>query len=177
MDDVSSAPALVGFELLHDWAERFPALEGGRLLLVAAVPALADLPRASALALNPNVELVLYVHDGVRLCVGKDALLGVLRAAFPAHVASSDVTLGSKRLAAHVLGDARRVVGFVAGEELRELKCRHPLSGELLPCGLDDEASLEGGAVVRTSSGAPVSGDAVVIREQLRAVGAWLAGA
>lgn len=172
----ASLPALVAFPLLHAWQDRFPPLGDAPLRLVVTVPALDALGAAVTVRVHPDAELALYVHEGLRLCVGRDALVDILQAYAPSHVQSSAVTLGSKRLASRTLGDARRVLGFVAGEELRGLRCLHPLTGAPVDVTIDDAVELATSGAVCDVGEAPPSETIDAVRAQLLAVGAWLAG-
>lgn len=172
----STDPAIVGFELRHGWATRFPALAGGPLVLAVTLPEPEGLGALRRISVHPAAELVLYAHEALRLCVAKDALLGVLQAVAPGQLHEGRVALGAQRLSTRALVDARRLVGFVGGEELAGLACVHPLTREALAVALEeDEAVREAGALGEVDGGG-VRAAREDVRARLREVGAWLAG-
>jgi isoleucyl-tRNA synthetase len=154
-EDHTSPSIYVAFPARGDLSERWKALQGKTVAFAIWTTTPWTLPANLAISVHPNFQYVFYALDGQRVVVvARDMLASFLAGCAPDHLKSKEVKLGEGTFDATALSDARRVLAYASGEDLKGLEYTHVLNGKACPVVLGQHVTLEAGTgLVHTAPG------------------------
>ncbi|HZA13615.1 MAG TPA: isoleucine--tRNA ligase [Myxococcaceae bacterium] len=157
-EDHTSPSIYVAMEAVGDLGRVAERLKGRKVAFVIWTTTPWTLPANLAIAAHPGFEYVFYeaASDpaGRVVVVAKDLLVPFLAQVWPDELKARTVQAAGTTFDATALAHPERVLAYARGEELENLKYRHPFLDRVSPVTLGDHVTLEAGTgLVHTAPG------------------------